>query len=151
MTVSSYHERALASTDSRCETGGMFPFLSSSGAVSSPDSPLLESSFFSGSAFFDVRRDLASCAGPGGYPAFGHSVRALTCESLRHTCRWGRSQGFVTRLWSAILPPALCALSVQAWWRFAAWPVAGCVVGIWALAVWRWDLQEGVALKKSRK
>ena len=150
MTVSSYHERALASTDSSFECGETAPFSAGPRAGLASGSAL-RSSLFSGPLIVRCCRALATYAGPGGYPPFGHSVRALTCESLRHTCRWGRSQGCVTRLWSAILPPALGALPVEAWWRFATWPVAGCLVGSGPIALWRSDWQEGVAMKKSRE
>ena len=129
VTALLYQHRRLLSTEFSFKSEERYPFLSSSVAVSGPDLDSLECSPLSGSAFFDVRRVLASCAGPSGYSPFGHSVCALTCEFLRHSCRWGRSQGFLARLWSAILPPAPCALSAPAWWRLAAWPLAGCLVG----------------------
>ena len=129
MTCSSYHDTALASTEFSFNSGEIVPCLSVSGAVSTPDSDVLESSPFRGSPFFHVRRVLASSAGPGGKVPFIHFFQALKCGP----CLFCRSLGgflvLVVRLWPAILRPSPKVWRVPRWWRFAAWSGASCVVG----------------------
>ena len=158
MTVSSYHERALASTDSRCETGGCSPFFLRPGLFQvltwTPWNPLLflVLPVFTFAAFW--HRVLA----PAVYSPFGLPlVQALTCECLAwHTCRLGAgSLDLVVRLRPAILrsshgapclSPALVAFCHLAFG-------AGCVVGCPGchLLVVDVTVQEGVAVIKPRK
>ena len=150
MTCSSYHNTALASTEFSFNAGEIVPCLSVSGAVSTPDSDVLESSPFRGSPFFHVRRVLASSAGPGGKVPFIHFFQALKGGP----CLFCRSLGgflvLVVRLWPAILRPSPKVWRVPRWWRFAAWSGASCVVGSRVSPSGALSVQEGVAMKKPR-
>ena len=129
MTCSSYHDTALASTEFSFNSGEIVPCLSVYGAVSTPDSDVLESSPFRGSPFFHVRRVLASSAGPGGKVPFIHFFQALKggpclfCRSL------GGFLALVVRFWPAIHRSFILVWRLQRWWLLATCFVAGCVVG----------------------
>ena len=129
MTVPSYHDTALASTEFSFKSGKIVPCLSLSGAVSSPGSGVLASSPLRGSPFLNDRRVLASSAGPSGKVPFIHFFQALKCGP----CLFCRSLGgflvLVVRLWPAILRPSPKVWRVPRWWRFATWSGASCVVG----------------------
>ena len=129
MTALLYQHRKLLSTEFRFKSGESFPCLSLSGAVSGLDLDSLESSPFSGSAFFDVRRDLASCAGPGGKTPFICLFQALNCVPCLFCRRLGGLLDLVVRLRPAILRSSMVVWRSQPRWRFATWPVAGCLVG----------------------
>ena len=77
MTALLYQHRRLLSTEFSFKSGERYPYLSLSGAVSSPGSDVLESSSFLGSSRFYVRRVLASCAGPGGITPFIYLFQVL--------------------------------------------------------------------------
>ena len=113
MTVPSYHDTALASTEFSFKSGGIVPCLSLSGAVSSPGSGVLASSPLRGSPFLNDRRVLASSAGPGGKVPFIHFFQALKCGP----CLFCRSLGgflvLVVRLWPAILRPSIRKFGVS--------------------------------------
>ena len=128
MTCSSYHDTALASTEFSFNSGEIVPCLSVYGAVSTPDSDVLESSPFRGSPFFHVRLVLASCAGPGGVHLFIHLFQALKGVPCLYCRRLGVFLALVVRFWPAILRSSIVAWRLQRWWRFATGFVAGCVV-----------------------
>ena len=127
MTASSYHARALASTEFSFEFGetGLFPACLEAVSISGS---ALQYSPYSDSPYVRCCRALATFAGPGGESPFGHLVRALTCEHFRKSCSV-RLLERMTRFRSAILRSVIRACFFQDCWRFATWPEAGCLVG----------------------